>query len=262
MDFRVKYSKHGNLTGQRFERWIVLRKGPERFICKNGKSGEFMYWCRCDCGNEKYVKPSSLYDGDSKSCGCLRSEMKAGKHLYGKRFGNITVIERSQTYRSDKEKRFLYRCFCHVCEQEFLSGISKIHKGASCGCIPQGARLPKGEGGFNAVWNEYVNGSQKRKLQFDLTREQFRDLITKNCHYCDSPPSSVKLKYQASTNWGKFVYNGIDRMDNSKGYTSSNSITCCSSCNIAKGTLSYYDFIEKARKIALFHPPVQICIEP
>lgn len=178
MAFRVVNSKHGDLTGKRFGRWEVLRKGPDRFIRKDGTSSEFMYWCRCDCGTEKYVKPDSLYSGDSKSCGCLRSEIKAGKHLYGKRFGDITVIERAKTYRGSNQKRFLYRCLCHVCGNEFLSDIGKIHRGVSCGCVPQGVRLPQGEAGFNRLWEEYIRGAQARRNRMGFISRRNSKLLS------------------------------------------------------------------------------------
>jgi hypothetical protein len=34
------------------------------------------------------------------------------------------------------------------------------------------------------------------------------------------------------------VYNGIDRIDNTKGYTSGNCLACCIRCNKLKGKLS------------------------
>lgn len=71
-----------DLTGQRFERWVVLNKDPARRIT----SGRFAltYWlCRCDCGSEKFVRAASLLRQKSKSCGCLRSEMYARMVTHG-----------------------------------------------------------------------------------------------------------------------------------------------------------------------------------
>lgn len=39
----------------------------------NGKRTTFA-WCRCDCGNEKEIRLSSLKSGNTKSCGCLEHE--------------------------------------------------------------------------------------------------------------------------------------------------------------------------------------------
>lgn len=59
-----------DLTGQRFNRWLVLSKTP------NEKPGPSRWRCVCDCGK---IKESVLYTalvrGHSQSCGCLRSEL-------------------------------------------------------------------------------------------------------------------------------------------------------------------------------------------
>ena len=39
-----------------------------------------------------------------------------------------------------------------------------------------------------------------------------------------------------------FYYNGIDRIDNTKGYLSDNCVSCCSHCNTAKMQMTYEDF--------------------
>lgn len=64
-------SKHRipvDLTGHRFDRWLVLEKAPEK--------NNLHYWkCRCDCGTEKTVYESNLIRETSKSCGCLAREL-------------------------------------------------------------------------------------------------------------------------------------------------------------------------------------------
>lgn len=56
-----------DLTGKRFGRLVVVRKG-------NRRSNATWWWCRCDCGTEKEVRAQPLTRGDNKSCGCLRVE--------------------------------------------------------------------------------------------------------------------------------------------------------------------------------------------
>ena len=55
-----------DITGQRFERWVVLEK------VKNPKGTSAAWLCRCDCGNTNIVVGKDLLYGKSKSCGCLR----------------------------------------------------------------------------------------------------------------------------------------------------------------------------------------------
>ena len=45
------------------------------------------------------------------------------------------------------------------------------------------------------------------------------------------------------------VLMGIDRKDNTLGYTLENSVPCCPTCNFAKRGLSVIEFIEWARRV-------------
>lgn len=56
-----------NLKGNRFGRLLVLSESSER---RNGAC----WLCMCDCGNEFVASASSLRNGGTKSCGCLRRE--------------------------------------------------------------------------------------------------------------------------------------------------------------------------------------------
>ncbi len=46
-----------------------------------------------------------------------------------------------------------------------------------------------------------------------------------------------------------FIYNGIDRIDSSKGYIQGNVVTCCRTCNVAKMDMDYKEFINHITKI-------------
>jgi hypothetical protein len=58
-----------------------------------------------------------------------------------------------------------------------------------------------------------------------LTKTEFNNLTKEKCHYCD-----------------KDGPNGIDRIDNTIGYTMGNCVPCCKHCNYVKGHLSQVDF--------------------
>lgn len=72
---------------------------------------------------------------------------------------------------------------------------------------------------------------------FDLTIEQFLLLVTQNCFYCDKPPAQVMI---AATS--KFVYNGIDRIDNELGYNIENCVSACKECNLVKRNATFEQF--------------------
>lgn len=60
--------KFENIIGHRFGRLTV--------ISDEGTDGHYHYWrCRCDCGNEITVRTASLKNGNTKSCGCIRTDL-------------------------------------------------------------------------------------------------------------------------------------------------------------------------------------------
>jgi hypothetical protein len=92
-----------DLTGLRFGRLRVLRRGPD-YRCERGRGGRIVkarWWCICDCGNETLVHSASLRRGEpdavgpglSRSCGCLhREELIARQLLHGEaRAGRKTL---------------------------------------------------------------------------------------------------------------------------------------------------------------------------
>ena len=67
-----------DLTDKRFGRLLVLK------FEGNGKHGESLWECQCDCGNIKIVSAGHLTNGDTRSCGCLYRETR---HTFGKTHG-------------------------------------------------------------------------------------------------------------------------------------------------------------------------------
>lgn len=62
-------SEFQDLTGQRFGRFLVLRR-------EGYDKHRIITWLvRCDCGTERIVDRRRLAAGNTRSCGCLRREM-------------------------------------------------------------------------------------------------------------------------------------------------------------------------------------------
>lgn len=236
--------KHPDLTGQRIGRWTVLELSDTRY-----KAGERMYLCRCDCGNTKHVRPASLHDGSSKSCGCLRAEIKSGQSFIGKRFGKLVVIGREPN--PTQSRAYLYVCHCD-CGKERRIRIGQLTSGKtqSCGCLRNRKRVPEGQSAvINLMLAGYRNSAKQRKLSFELSKEQFVKIASQSCYYCGAAPTYTLSRF---ANVSPLV-NGIDRMDNSKGYTLDNCVPCCTRCNFAKKSMNSDQFILMANQIAARH---------
>lgn len=70
-----------DLTGLKFGRWTVLFYAGRRLEPRGRYTT--LWHCRCDCGNEKIITGSSLRNGLSLSCGCLKLEKLRQKSKKG-----------------------------------------------------------------------------------------------------------------------------------------------------------------------------------
>jgi hypothetical protein len=219
--------KSENLIGKRFGKLTVIGRA------ENDKHKHIGWICKCECGNEKIVSTSSLNSGSTKSCGCIKN-----KDLTGKRFGRLTVLERAKT---NTYGHGCWRCKCD-CGNEKIVAINYLVTGntKSCGCYQIEARKKRhGEASFNSIFRAYKQMASTRGLKFSLSKDEFKELILSNCYYCNKEPLQVMRNPNFN---GDTVYNGLDRIDNSKGYTKDNVRSCCGQCNIAKSNYSEEEF--------------------
>jgi hypothetical protein len=107
--------------------------------------------------------------------------------------------------------------------------------------------LKAGEAARNATKGEYIRSAKHRGLEFRLTDKQVDILFGSDCHYCGTPPSNI-ASYKSAN--GKFVYQGIDRIDPELDYVPFNVLPCCKDCNYAKLNMNYLDFVAWIKKAA------------
>lgn len=77
--------------GLKFGRLTIVREAKP-----DGYKRKFL--CKCDCGNTLMVNLSSLRSGNTKSCGCLRSETIIAKNKGRKGYKNIKYIKKNIKY--------------------------------------------------------------------------------------------------------------------------------------------------------------------
>lgn len=167
--------------------------------------------------------------------------------LTGKKFNRLSVIK---LVTKDGRRRWLCKCDCG---NETIVATDNLNNGKtkSCGClvkekIASANLLPIGEASFNRCYRAYKKGAKERNLEFNLTQDQFKELTSSNCYYCGATPS--KIWKQCKCN-GYYIYNGIDRVDNIRGYNLDNCVSCCTKCNIMKKAYTQEDFLNHIKKI-------------
>lgn len=170
--------------------------------------------------------------------------------LAGKKFGRLTVIERDYSNPRNKENSmWLCKCECGT-EKIIRSGDLRNGLTQSCGCLRKenaksgdSSRLTSGLASIRKLIRNYKRRAKENGLDYKLTDEQFKEITQENCHYCGAKPNNIT---KSPTQNGDYIYNGLDRIDNFKGYMIDNVVPCCKQCNTSKNILTlekYKDWI-------------------
>lgn len=114
---KTKVRVRKSYVGQKFNMLTVIEElGKNKVLCK------------CDCGNEKILAKSTVINGGTKSCGCLRKSKNVRNNIVGKKFGKLTVLKELGG------SRVYCQCDCGngkiVFKPTLLKGEVK-----SCGCL-------------------------------------------------------------------------------------------------------------------------------
>jgi hypothetical protein len=139
--------------GQRFGKLVVT--GP--VTREAGGRKRKTVQCLCDCGTSKVARLENLLYGNTKSCGCLRTEAGLDNRRLtvepGQRFGRGVVLE--SDLRVNNRRSVRLRCDCG---REYVTVIYAMLNGAtvSCGCRSKETQIGRGERGEDHARSEHV----------------------------------------------------------------------------------------------------------
>lgn len=167
----------------------------------------------------------------------------------GNKFNFLTIISFSGR---GKGGHLLYNCKCDcgidvvVAKSKLLTGHTK-----SCGCWNRRSTTIRNikrkgiyrknitEYAFRVIKSSLKGNANSRNLECILTDQEIGKLIDSKCFYCGGGfKNKITVPHRNET----VYYNGIDRLDNSLGYTASNCVSCCFTCNRAKDTMNPNEF--------------------
>lgn len=87
-----------------YNKYVGLRYGKFVVLSFDHTEKQKKYFlCRCDCGKEKVVNIYALKSGNTKSCGCLHSEMLANQNKLHSKW-NIKNQRLMQIWRAMKQR--------------------------------------------------------------------------------------------------------------------------------------------------------------
>lgn len=159
----------------------------------------------------------------------------------GQIINRFTVLRLSHK-DSRMRKFYLVRCSCGT-EKTVNSALLISGNTQSCGClareIRKAQRLPNDRGMINQIILQAKRHAKDRGLSWRLTYNKVDRIVRMPCAYCGIVGGNIKRN---KNNPDGFRYNGIDRIDSSRGYTNENVAPCCRTCNVAKNKMSVEDF--------------------
>lgn len=164
------------------------------------------------------------------------------KHIDPFKLGKLYVTSDS---KRDNGRTYRY-CICDCGNKLWILSSSLLRKDRptlSCGCLHSNKKMLNTKNNLsreevsklatkNKVISNYKISAKRRGYSWELTDEEALELMAQNCYYCGQEPNN-----KAKLNKKDFVYNGIDRKDNTKGYTLDNCVPSCVICNRAKSNL-------------------------
>jgi hypothetical protein len=185
--------------------------------------------------------------------------------LVGLKFGKLHVVSKNELKGNRRQVK--WNCVCDCGNNHIVTGESlRSGKSKSCGCLLKESRYVKNknydrEKAMLLLIYSPLKKRHRQKFNNEnyIDFELFKNLSLSNCFYCNSEPLNTQPDIRYETRKGKkekliitdFIlkYNGIDRIDSSKGYEFNNVVSCCKNCNSAKMELSIEDFKNQIKKI-------------
>jgi hypothetical protein len=199
---------------------------------------------KSDIGTLKLLDPIPL---DSLNAYSLARFNKAKNIVIGRKFNRLSPIE-VYPVRDNWGVVFMAKCNCD-CGNTTITRVwsLKNKKTQSCGCFnADKQRLLGNTAAMNAVYSSRRADAKRRYLTFSLTKDEFKAMASQLCFYCDAEPAN---EYGSNMYSENFIYQGIDRIDNSKGYVYSNCRPCCKYCNMAKSNQTEEEFLNRIKRI-------------
>lgn len=233
------------------EKYSILDKKVIIGQNKKSKTYRYLIQVKCnDCGIIRWVNPSNPYYKKGICRNCNEQHYREQVLNIENDTFKVLSIDQEETAKNSRHTKYFVQC--KKCGKIFSRRASVIRQSLNS-IVCSNCRKLRNNKPLNVIrYKEYCyyrSGAKHRNLEWNLTEEQFANLINKNCFYCGELPSkrqsvSYKTDYE--------LVNGIDRIDSTKGYTIDNCVPCCSKCNLMKNNLKKEDFLQHISKIYNF----------
>ena len=117
--------------------------------------------------------------------------------------------------------------------KECCNAKQRVRRDTKESKIKESIRMKKYGQTKKGKYSQYKSNAKARAYSFNLTYEEFCTFWQQPCFYCDGDIHTV----------------GIDRIDNTLGYSLDNIVSCCGLCNQMKMDLPLDTFLQQIKRI-------------
>lgn len=159
---------------------------------------------------------------------------------HDKKFGHLTMVAYAKSGGSGRGAIWLARCDCGNVKEVLAKDVSR-GRVKSCGKCEYSRRHPAPFGTLKVPrdrrsYTKQIYKAIKEGRKWELTPEQYKQLIQEKCTICGSSEEAGGHK--------------IAVIDEKKTYSLENSATICTGCLRIKGQLTFSEFLDKLKLIA------------
>lgn len=229
------------------EHWKVIEKITYKLL----KQYYYAYIVQCkQCGNIKKIWCSDFKNLEKRSCQNCNT-LKDQQNFVGTETPIYKVLEFDRVEKQGNNARRFYKVQCKKCGAVSIMRKDTIlsAKGPGCKLCNGNNKVPTQDGPINVYYNIYRTGAINRGLEWNLSLKEFKEIIFKDCFYCEEHPIEKQSLVKYNKTNIPLLVNGIDRIDPSKGYYKENCVPCCGICNRMKSNFDYKDFLNHIDKI-------------
>lgn len=142
------------------------------------------------------------------------------------------IAQPLNSFSKNKSRKDGLHPVCKVCikkhKQKYLSNPKAKEN--------QNITLRKYNQSLKGRFLTYKKSAKKRDLKFELTLEQFKEITTMKCYFCNEFSKGKE-------------FCGVDRYNNQLGYEWGNCIACCDVHNFMKKDMDPEDFKQACLKV-------------
>lgn len=132
---------------------------------------------------------------------------------------------------------------CPICGETRVTRSNDKRDRRCKACYTESQKIsPNQDSTYKSLIHSMRGGAKRRGISYELSFEEFKEIVSMNCHWCGIEPTLKKPKKERMPTLSAPAH-GIDRVDNSLGYVYNNCVASCQMCNIAKNNKSKEEFL-------------------